>query len=89
MELICLDNSFTKVLKSLDIFTVGKKDAQSIIYKLLQEIYCSHPIILQIVLLKSTADKLKHLKVAVFVQHWKVSREIETAFASTILQEMM
>lgn len=29
MELICLDNSFTKVQKSLDIFTVGKKDAQS------------------------------------------------------------
>jgi len=43
---------------------------------------------LQIVLLKSTADKLKQLKVAVFVQHWKVSREMEIAFDSTILQEM-
>lgn len=55
----------------------------------LQVISCSHPVILQIVLLKSTADKLKHLKVAVFVQQWKVSREMEMAFASTILQEMM
>ena len=34
MELICLDNSFTKVQKSLDIFAVGKKDAQSLLYKL-------------------------------------------------------
>lgn len=36
MELICLDNSFTKVQKSLDIFTVGKKDAPLLLHKLLK-----------------------------------------------------
>lgn len=88
MELICLDNSFTKVLKSLDIFHCGKKMHNPFYANFTSNILQSSCHITNCTL-KSTADKLKHLKVAVFVQQWKVSREMEMAFASTILQEMV